>query len=495
MACFSNSRWLSNCDRQDLQSIEPIVIKSGLILTFFNGLAAMLGLIRNIMIARLLSVDDFGIASTFAMTMAFVDMSANVGIDRLIVQAKDGQSERFQSTLQSFQVLRGLFGGVALFLLAAPLAKLFGTPNALWAYQLMALIPVIRGFANLDLNRFQRLRKFGPSITTETSAQVVSTTIALGMAYHGSDYRAMLFALIAQQMVSTILSQAFAERRFKFNWDPHIIKQAIDFGWPLLINGALLFGAFHGDRIIIGNQMGTTVLGWFSVAYMLTLLPANLLAKVVQTLCLPVLSQHQDNENRFANLAYATAEAACLIGVFIAVGNALVGGLLVQYLFGTKHMLATSVLVPLAVMQAVRVAKAGPSIIAIAKRQTTNPMWANLIRVAVLPVAFYVASRGGSVVLVVWIALLGELAGLLLSYLLLAKKSHLSAVRLVRMLLALCLCISVPLLYDYLNPGQARAILHFPALVLIAATVIYLLTLTNLIDWLLNRSQNMADHT
>jgi O-antigen/teichoic acid export membrane protein len=76
------------------------VIKSGLILTFFNGLAAILGLVRNIMIARLLSVDDFGIASTFAMTMAFVDMSANIGIDRLVVQSKEGQSERFQATLQ-----------------------------------------------------------------------------------------------------------------------------------------------------------------------------------------------------------------------------------------------------------------------------------------------------------------------------------------------------------------------------------------------------------
>jgi O-antigen/teichoic acid export membrane protein len=466
------------------------VIKSGLFLTFFNGLAAVLGLVRNIMIARLLSVDDFGIASTFAMTMAFVDMSAYIGIDRLIIQAKDGQSERFQATLQSFQALRGLFGGAVLFLLATPLATLFGTPDALWAYRLMALIPVVRGLVNLDLFRFQRTRKFWPSIASETSAQVVSTVIALGMAYAGSDYRSMLFALIAQQVTSTVLSQVFAERRFHFLWDSHVIRQAIQFGWPLLLNGALMFGAFHGDRIIVGNQMGTTVLGWFSVAYMLTLTPSILLARVLQTLCLPVLSQHQDDEKRFETAAYVTAEAACLIGVSIALGNALIGGILIAGLFGAKHIMATSVLVPLAVMQAVRVAKTGPATIAIAKRQTTNPMWANTIRVAVLPIAYLTTLKGGSLELIVWLALAGEIAGLLLSYILLAKHSNLSVSRLVRVFLAMCFCVSVPLIYDRFNPSQANAILHPAGIVLVLVATGYLLTLTNLIAWLRSRMKS-----
>jgi O-antigen/teichoic acid export membrane protein len=463
------------------------VIKSGLILTFFNGLAAILGLVRNIMIARLLSVDDFGIASTFAMTMAFVDMSANIGIDRLVVQSKEGQSERFQATLQSFQLVRGIFGAIVLFLLASPLAQIFGTPEALWAYQLLALVPLIRGFVNLDLFRFQRSRKFGPSIATETTAQVVSTAIALGMAYQGSDYRAMLYAILAQQLTSTLLSQFFAERRFAFGWDRQVVREAVGFGWPLLLNGALMFGAFHGDRIIVGNQMGTTVLGWFSVAYMLTLTPAILLARVLQTLCLPILSQHQDDEKRFATAAYISAEMACLVGVSIVVGNALVGGLLIQHLFGAKHLLATSVLVPLAAMQAFRVAKTGSSTIAIARRQTTNPMWANLVRVAVLPVAYFIALKGASLAAIVWLALAAEFASLIWSYVLLSRTSNLNVNILARILLAMSVCVSIPLILDYLNPGQANAIFHPAGIVLILVMLVYLLTSTHLTKWIRSR--------
>lgn len=468
------------------------MIKSGIILTFFNVIVAALGLVRNILIARWLSVEDFGIASTFALTTAMVEMSANIGLDRLIVQAKDGNAERFQSTLQSFQLLRGLFGGAVLFLLAYPLSQMFNTPDALWAYQAMAVIPVLRGLVNLDLNRFQRDRIFWPSIATETAAQVVSTIIAIALAYEGGDYSSMLYALIGQQVMWTLLSQVLAERKFQFSWDNAIIRQAVAFGWPLLLNGALMFGTFYGDRVIVGNQLGPAVLGWFSVAYMLTLIPSTLLLRVVQTLALPVLAQHQDDKARFKTMALMVTEAGALLGVLLVVGNALCGGFLIHLLFGAKHELATTVLVPLAAVQALRLAKAGPSVVAIAKRQTTNPMWANLVRVAFLPIAYLAAFQGGGAIAVVWIAVLGEFAGLVLSYGLLVKKSDIDKAVIIRMFFACCLCISAPLIYDQIYPDQARAIAHIAGFLLVGVTLAYVLTLYNFRDWLRERFRELA---
>ena len=471
------------------------MIKSGLILTFFHVVVAVLGLVRNLMIARWLSVEDFGIASTFALTMALVEMSANIGLDRLIVQSKDGDSKLFQATLQSFQLLRGLGGAVVLFVLAWPLSQLFQSPGALWAYQAMAVIPVIRGLVNLDLNRFQRSRMFWPSMATETISQVVSTAVALIWAYEGGDYRSMLYALIAQQVTWTVLSQILAERRFQFSWDLTIIKQAVGFGWPLLLNGALMFGTFYGDRVIVGNLLGPAVLGWFSVAYMLTLIPSTLLMRVVQTLGLPVLSQHQDNPERFKTLAFVATEAGCLVAILLIMGNALCGGLLIHLLFGAKYDLATAILIPLAAVQAIRLAKSGPSVVAIAQRQTTNPMWANLVRVAFLPIAYVAAYMGGDVAAVVWVAVLGEVAGLLLSFALLARKSGLDKNILLRIFLAFSLCTAAALIYDYLYPSEAGAMLHVAGLLLVAATGAYTLTLTHLMAWLRTRLRSKTAGT
>ena len=47
-------------------------------------------------------------------------------------------------------------------------------------------------------------------------------------------------------------------------------------------------------------------------------------------------------------------------------------------------------------------AKGGPATVALSLGQTSNAMWANLIRGATLPLAFLAVYRTGSVMPVVW---------------------------------------------------------------------------------------------
>jgi O-antigen/teichoic acid export membrane protein len=134
--------------------------------------AALLSLVRNVIIARLISVEDFGIASTFAITMAMVEMASNIAVDRLLVQARDGEEPHLLSTLHSIQAARGLFGAVVLFVIAHPVSLLFGLPEVAWAYQAMAAIPLLRGLANLDMFRRQRDMQFLPFVLVEGTAKI-----------------------------------------------------------------------------------------------------------------------------------------------------------------------------------------------------------------------------------------------------------------------------------------------------------------------------------
>jgi hypothetical protein len=54
-----------------------------------------------VIIARLVSVEDFGIASTFALVMFLVEVMPAMSLDRLIIQARDGYSAAFKSTAQA----------------------------------------------------------------------------------------------------------------------------------------------------------------------------------------------------------------------------------------------------------------------------------------------------------------------------------------------------------------------------------------------------------
>ena len=55
--------------------------------------------VRSVILARLISSENLGIAATFSMTYALMEMASNVSAQTLLVQAPDGDDTGFQALL------------------------------------------------------------------------------------------------------------------------------------------------------------------------------------------------------------------------------------------------------------------------------------------------------------------------------------------------------------------------------------------------------------
>ena len=66
------------------------MFKSALLLLSGNIFGSLMLLVRNLVVARLISVEDYGIAATFAISMAIVEMITALGLHQLIVQDSKG---------------------------------------------------------------------------------------------------------------------------------------------------------------------------------------------------------------------------------------------------------------------------------------------------------------------------------------------------------------------------------------------------------------------
>jgi O-antigen/teichoic acid export membrane protein len=380
---------------------------------------ALLKFARNILVARLLSVENFGIAATFAIVFGFIEMLAFLGLDRFLIQTRNVALERVQATLHTMQVLRGVFVAGVLWVTAGPLAALMDVPEVAWAFRLMAVLPLIQGFVHLDMARAQRGMRFGPFVKITLGAELIGLLTVWPLFLVFGDYRVVLGALVVQETMTMILSHLAAERRYALGLDRPLALSALRFGWPLLLNAALMFGIFQGDRIIVANQLGPVTLGLFSLAFMLTFMPTGVLAQTINRLFLPKLAPLQDDPAAFDALARVVVQVGLVVGLAVAVGFSIFGADLVLILFGEKYAGALAVLVWLAVMQAVRVAKMGVSVVALARAETRSPMIASIPRVLLLPVAWLLVERGAGMETVVAVAILGEAIGLAAAFALL----------------------------------------------------------------------------
>lgn len=398
------------------------MFRKALLLFSGNAAAAAFTLIRNLLIARLIPVEDYGVAATFALTMAVVEMASALGLPQQIIQARDGDDPRFQAALQGFQLVRGAVSALILIALADPLARFLRVPDVAWAYQVLALMPLLNALVHFDLYRMQRRMSYGPGILATTVPAALSALVVWPLAQVFADWRVMLWAILLQGLAAAVMSHLVAERRYSLVLDRGLMARSLRFGWPMLVNAVFLFFVFQGEKLIVGREIGMAALGIFAMGVTLTLTPTLVVERSIQSIFLPRLSA-ADRETaagaaQFRRLATVAIEAHLLFGNTLVLATMFLGPPFVLLVIGEKYAALVPLLTLMAVMQALRVFKGGTATVALAMAQTENPMMANIMRILLLPVAWSVASDTGRVDLVIALGIAGEMAGFVVALLL-----------------------------------------------------------------------------
>ena len=375
-----------------------------------NVASAALMMGRTLLVSRLISLEDFGIASIFLLALAMIDMISALGFQQQMAQSNNGGTTRFQSALQGFSVIRGLFNAILMLAIANPIVSFFGVPHTLWAFQLIAVLPLISSFAHFDAQRFGRQMEFKPSVMLILLPPVGSLLAVYPLFHLLGDYRVLVYAILVQATLSIVVSHLVAKRRYRISFDGSVMLQALRFGWPLMASGVLMFFVFYGERGIIARHFGLEMLALFSMALSLTLTPALVVSRSTMSFFLPQLSAARET-SRYSDLAIAVLQAHILLGCGMVASIALFGGPFLVAVLGDKYAAATPLLVWLAMLHAFRVFEGGCAIVALAAGHTKNEIMANIVRVSLLPVAWFIVKEGGGVITLLWIGILGEAAG------------------------------------------------------------------------------------
>lgn len=378
-----------------------------------NVFSAIALMVRNLMVARLISVEDYGIASTFLLAVALVEMLSALGLQQQLIQSKRGDEPEFQAALQFLNLLKAIVSAAALFLLARPLAEYFSAPQAAWTYQLIALVPLLFGFKHFDTDRLSRQMSFMPMALMNAVPPLCSLVLVWPLYLMFGDYRILLYAILVQALLTVTISHLVAKRAFRMRADWSVLRDSLSFGWPLLLNSGLMFAVLYGERIIVGGQLGLEPLALFAMGFSLALAPAILMANSASSFFLPQLSATSDPQD-FSTQAMAVIQAHIFMGCFLLVALAIIGGPFIHAVLSEKYAPIVPLLTWLGVTQAVRVWKTGGSVVAMARAHTENAIATNITRVSFLPLAWYMLEQGGSLVQVIWIGLAGEMIGFVL---------------------------------------------------------------------------------
>lgn len=353
-----------------------------------NSASLAMSLARNVILARLIGPEQFGVAATLLLLILFFDAISDSGTDRYLIQSREGDNPEVQHTAQSVIFVRGTAQAALMIAGAIPLAQLFNTPGAEMAYMWLALVPFLTGLVHLDSKRRQRQSNFGPEILMVVAADLVSLVVTVTSAFLLRDFHAALYGLIARALTLVAVSHLVAERRFGVAWRPEVLKRLYSFGWPLMLSAITIFLTMQSDRLMVAQLAGIRDLGIYSAAVMLTYSPVNVLFTTFARVGLARLSRFQDNleafDRQFLRFSALVLATAILCGASLAC----FGRTASMLLFGKAYAESSLLFTILGFLQATRLLRVWPTCGSFALGMTRDLLAANSARLVAIPIGY-----------------------------------------------------------------------------------------------------------
>jgi O-antigen/teichoic acid export membrane protein len=326
-------------------------------------------------LARMLSRSDFGIAATLTMIMTLLELSSKMGVAKCVVRDGCGEDPEFVSAAHAMQLCVGVAGAVAILAAAWPFALLFGIVDYTWAVASLALVPIVRGLEHLDVRRFERNLRFGPSSVAELLPQAVVALAAWPVAHWCRDYRAVVVLMLTKAALGCACTHWLAEKPYRWTYQPTYCRRIWQFGWPLILNSWVVFGGLQGEQFTIAAKYVMSDVGVYAAASAVALLPSFFFARVSSGVFLPLFASVQDNSAAFGRrYRQVSSMLACVAGS-CAVGLMLAGEAIMTSIYGGKYAGTGLLLAVLAAAGALRTLRVSAALAALARGDSKNELY------------------------------------------------------------------------------------------------------------------------
>lgn len=249
----------------------------------------------NIVLARLLTPNDYGIVAVVNVFTAFFSLFADLGFGSAYIQNKDATVED-RNNLFSFMCYVGLALFVLFFGFSYCIAWFY--ENSVYVYVGWALgvgicFSAIMSIPYSDLLKKEKFWTVGIVTVFDT---IISAGFAILFAYLGFSYWAIVLQTLISGVFYDVVYIWIVKPSFHFRIEWGRIKKFSRFSSGYLGFACINYFSRNLDDLLIGKTFDSTNVGYYDKAYKTSTYPVYYFSSVIGSSILPVLAKAQDEK-------------------------------------------------------------------------------------------------------------------------------------------------------------------------------------------------------
>lgn len=350
--------------------------------------------VTTILVARILTPEDYGIVGMAAAFTAVVSLLIEFGVGITIVSLRK-LSDHVVAQLNSLSVMFGAGGFLFCCAVAVPLGEFYGASEVVAVVIVMAIGFVFTGFRTVPSALLQKEMRFKVLALIDGIQVFVQAAFMVAVAFMGFGYWTLVMGGLVGALVAMIATLIVRTHSFAIP-SMSSLSEAMTFSRHIVISRLSWCIQANADSVVAGKMLGQAALGAYGMALSLAMAPVEKIAAVVSQVTTSLFAAVQKDPVALRRYLLSLTEGFALVIFPATLGIALVAEELVPLVLGDKWAEVTAPLQVLACYAAFRAIQTLPPQVLFVTGGSRLGMWNALGVAIVLPITFYLCSRWGT---------------------------------------------------------------------------------------------------
>lgn len=298
-----------------------------------QGVTFLVGLV----LARLLSPEEYGLIGIIAIFIAVFNSIVDSGFSNALIRKNDAGDADYNTVFITNMVMSVLLFCVMFF--GAPvIASFFNRPQLIPLTKVMASVVIINAFAIIQRTILVKKVDFKTQTKVSAIASVASGVVGIGMASGGLGVWSLVGQQLSRQFLNSLFLWVFAKWYPKLHFSLKSFKELFNFGWKLMVSGLIDTVWREIYQVVIGKFYSPATLGQYTRAHQFGSIFSTNLTAVVQRVSYPVLSEIQDDVPKLKNAYKKVIKVTMLITFCCMLGLAAIAEPMIVSLIGDQWL-------------------------------------------------------------------------------------------------------------------------------------------------------------
>lgn len=273
----------------------------GMVWTSIQRFAGMgIRFISGIILARLLTPDDYGCIGMLSIFMVIANSFVDGGFASALIQKKRPTQEDY-STVFFFNLGMSILMYIILFVSAPAIARFYKMPILCSVLRVQGLVLLIHAFSIIQNNQLKKQFRFKKIAIVTLVASIISLTVTIFMAYKGFG----VWALVTMNLLSAFIPALVYWLTNK--WHPLWVfsktsfKELFNFGFFMFLTHIINNICNNIQGLLIGRFYDPATMGYYSKAKSTEELASTSISHVMGQVTYPLYAEYQHDKPMLIN--------------------------------------------------------------------------------------------------------------------------------------------------------------------------------------------------